>query len=184
MGGCLMLHKYPYLLAGVGVAFVLAQSSTARAQAGPHFAITKSHTGNFTVGVNGVYTIVVSNIGQTASTADVSDELRYNGFTYVSATGADWSCDLQIGPVDSHRVICSTSGAIAPGESASPITLTVIPTLSGTLTNIATGTGVDNAAEDVTIVIAAVPTLPEWAMLVLIGLLAWAGLAGIRRRTT
>jgi hypothetical protein len=52
------------------------------------------------------------------------------------------------------------------------------------LTNIATGTEVVNlAAADVTIVTAAVPTLPEWALIVLTALLALAGVVALRRRT-
>jgi hypothetical protein len=39
-------------------------------------------------------------------------------------------------------------------------------------------------ASDVTIVVAAVPTLPEWAMIVLTALLAWAGVTALRRRAT
>jgi hypothetical protein len=37
---------------------------------------------------------------------------------------------------------------------------------------------------DPTIVLPAVPTLPEWAMIVLSALLAVAGVAAMRRRTT
>jgi len=64
------MHKYICLLAGVGMAVLLSQPSTAWAQVvGPDTTIAMSHSGNFTVGVNGIYTIVVSNIGRTASLA-------------------------------------------------------------------------------------------------------------------
>ena len=54
-----MLHKSGRFLVSLGLATVLSQPSTAWAQAGANLAIAMSHTGNFTVGVNGVYTIVV-----------------------------------------------------------------------------------------------------------------------------
>jgi hypothetical protein len=41
-----------------------------------------------------------------------------------------------------------------------------------------------NGTGDVIIVVAAVPTLLEWAMIVLTALLALAALAAMRRRTT
>jgi flagellar biosynthesis component FlhA len=40
------------------------------------------------------------------------------------------------------------------------------------------------ASTDVTIIVAAVPTLPEWAMIALTALLALAGVTALRRRTT
>src|SRR5579864_6160388 len=58
-----------WILAGVGVAVLLLKPSTAWAQAGPNLVIAMSHRGNFTVGVNGVYTILVSNIGGTAASS-------------------------------------------------------------------------------------------------------------------
>jgi hypothetical protein len=83
---------------------------------------------------------------------------------------------------------------IAAGGSASPITLTVTPFgASGTVTNTATlvypciggiGGFCSSSASDPTIVMAAVPTLPGWAMIVLTGLLVLAGFAAMPRRTT
>jgi hypothetical protein len=61
--------------------------------------------------------------------------------------------------------------------------LTVLPYVSETVTNTAcVDTG--NCASDPTIIVAAVPTLPEWAMMALAVLLALAGVAPLRRRTT
>jgi exosortase sorting signal-containing protein len=42
----------------------------------------------------------------------------------------------------------------------------------------------NNFATDPTLVVAAVPTLPEWAMIVLTALLALAGFVAMRRRAT
>jgi hypothetical protein len=190
-----MLHKSIGLRAGVTVAVLLALPWTAWAQAGPNLVIAMSHTGNFTVGVPGVYTIVVSNIGGTASSGylAVEDVLGYLPFTFVSATGTDWSCHFyEKGPPNPAEMICERSSAlIGPGASAFPITLTVIPTFSGTWTNTATltyacgpVTCLTSTAADPTIIVAAVPTLPEWAMIVLTALLALAGVIALRRRTT
>jgi IPTL-CTERM motif len=189
-----MRHKSTGLLAGVTVAVLLAQPSTAWTQAGPNLVISMRHTGNFTVGVNGVYTIVVSNIGGTASIGQEVIDYFYNDegidlpFTFVSAVGSAWSCSYILG-FPSEYVGCRTSGVIAPGGSAPPITLTVLPTASGTVTNTVgvsggNGTQTGSIASDPTIIVAAVPTLPEWAMIVLTALLALAGVTALRRRMT
>jgi mucin-19 len=85
--------------------------------------VTKSHSGNFVVGSNGVYTITVDNTlgtAPTAGTITVTDTLP-TGLTFVSATGATWAC-VSAPPV----VTCTGSAAIAAGAaSANPITLTV-----------------------------------------------------------
>jgi len=41
-----------------------------------------------------------------------------------------------------------------------------------------------SSASDPTIVLPAVPTLPEWAMIVLVSLFGLAGVAALRRRPT
>jgi hypothetical protein len=198
-----MINKYAvYWVVSVGVAVLLSQPSTAWAQAVPNLVIAMSHTGNFTSGVNGVYTIVVSNIGGTATSGypTVEDLLNPNAgengvgvdFGFVSATGTGWSCYPQYGiPADWIDLYCQTASPIAPGGSASPITLTVFPTHSGTVTNTANvgypcvGNICTNYhfTSDPTIVLAAVPTLPEWAMIVVTGLLALVGATALRRRT-
>ena len=94
----------------------------------PDLVVTKSHTGNFTVGVNNTYTITVSNLGAlTTSTANVvvTDTLPA-GLTFVSGTGTGWTNCTAAG----QTVTCirTTANAIAAGSSAPPITLTVTPT--------------------------------------------------------
>jgi hypothetical protein len=135
---------------------------------------------------------VVSNIGGTASSGeiDVNDQVVGIGldlFGFVSATGNGWSCAYRIG-FPSEAVQCSSSNVIAPGGSAFPITLTVRPIASGTNTVTVEGGGdtvlTNNSAGDVFIVLPAVPTLPQWAIIVLSVLLALAGIAAFRRRTT
>jgi hypothetical protein len=141
-----MLHKSPGLLVGVGVAVFLVEPSTSWAQAvGPDLVIAKNHSGNFTVGTNGIFTIVVSNIGGTASSGeiDVNDQVVGIGldlFGFVSATGDGWSCAYRVG-FPSEAVQCSSSNVLAPGGSAFPITLTVRPIASGTNTVTVEGGG-------------------------------------------
>jgi hypothetical protein len=204
-----MLRK-SCLLVVVGVAVLLSQPSTVRAQAGPNLVVTMSHTGNFALGENGVYTIVVSNIGGTASSGEIGLFGLLNGsgsgvpvpgvppFGFVSETGTGWSCSQQYGfPAYWIEVDCGSTSVIPPGGSAAPITLTVIPYgFNGTVTNTATvgyaGSFIlgpqyctnTNSASDPTVVVAAVPTLPEWAMRALAVLLGLAGFAALRRRTT
>jgi hypothetical protein len=179
------------LLLRVSMAVVLSQPETSWAQAlGTDLAIAKSHSGHFTVGMNGVYTIVLSNIGDTAITPGaVHDDLTGLPFEVVSATGTGWNCSF---PYPGLVLMeCFSHTVIAPGGFSLPITLTVRPTISGTVTNTARafysippdGTGVA-ASSDVTIVVAAVPTLPQWAMIALTALVALAGFAALRRRTT
>ncbi len=88
----------------------------------PDLSITKAHSGNFTVGTNGVYTITVANsasAGPTTGAITVTDTLPA-GLTYVSATGTGWSCG-----VSSQTVTCTRAAALAAGGSAPAITLTV-----------------------------------------------------------
>jgi uncharacterized repeat protein (TIGR01451 family) len=84
-------------------------------------AISKTHSGNFTVGQNGVYTLSVSNNGPNdeTGTITVTDTLPA-GLTYVSATGTGWTC----GAV-AQDVTCTHAGPLANGASLPDITLTV-----------------------------------------------------------
>ncbi len=91
----------------------------------PDLVVTKSHTGNFTVGVNNTYTITVSNLGAlTTSTANVvvTDTLPA-GLTFVSGTGAGWNTCTAAGQI--VTCILPTGYAIAAELSAPPIMLTV-----------------------------------------------------------
>jgi uncharacterized repeat protein (TIGR01451 family) len=84
--------------------------------------VTKTHSGNFTVGVNGVYTITVSNGATspaTSGTITVTDTLP-TSLGFVSATGSGWTCGAA-----GQVVTCTTAASIAGGASAPAITLTV-----------------------------------------------------------
>jgi uncharacterized repeat protein (TIGR01451 family) len=186
------MHTSTGVLAAVAVAAVLSQPSV-RAQTGPNLVIAMHHTGNFTVGVNGVYTIVVSNTGGTASSGQISvdDELNPSGaydFDLRSETGTGWSCsvDHHMPPNNHVSTSCVTTSVIAPGGLAPSITLTVIPIVSGTFINVADvggGGGMGSSASDPIIVLAGVPTLPPWALIALTVCLALAAVVAMRRRT-
>jgi uncharacterized repeat protein (TIGR01451 family) len=99
-------------------------------------AITKSHTGNFTAGVNNSFKITVDSQGPSNSpigTATVTDTLDED-FSFVSATGTGWSCTHNAG-----TVTCTNTAVITAGGSAPDITLTVLvdPIAKGTTTNTA-----------------------------------------------
>ena len=91
----------------------------------PNLVVTKSHNGNFTVGVPGIYTLTVSNLGAlTTSTADVTlTDTLPSGLTFVSGTGTGWTACTAAGQV----VTCvrPLANPIAANTSAPPITLTV-----------------------------------------------------------
>ncbi|MDY7578804.1 hypothetical protein RGU70_10780 [Herbaspirillum sp. RTI4] len=74
-----------------------------------------------TVGLNSAYTLTVTNSGsELAPTATVKDQLPA-GMSYVSATGANWTCADNNG-----LVTCNFVGAIAIAGKAA-VNLTVIP---------------------------------------------------------
>lgn len=99
-------------------------------------SITKTHTGNFTAGDNGVFTITVSNAGPSSTIAGgltVTDTLD-SDFAYVSATGTGWTCNNS-----GDTVSCDYSGVVTAGNSAPAITLTVLvdSIAKGSATNVA-----------------------------------------------
>ncbi|HET6747361.1 MAG TPA: hypothetical protein VFH06_04625 [Candidatus Saccharimonadales bacterium] len=85
--------------------------------------ITKTHTGNFTAGVNNAFKITVDSQGPSNSpigTVTVTDTLD-DDFTYVSAAGTGWSCSHTTG-----TVTCTNTAVINAGGPAPDITLTVL----------------------------------------------------------
>ncbi len=88
--------------------------------------IDKSHTGNFTNGVNGQYTLTITNGGsigvQASDTVTVTDTLPA-GLTYVNSSGTGWTVDAAALPT----VTWTHAGPLASGASLPDITLTVLP---------------------------------------------------------
>jgi uncharacterized repeat protein (TIGR01451 family) len=89
------------------------------------FTLTKTHSGSFTAGVNGVYTFSAKNVGTAATTAALTlvDTLPA-GMGYVSSTGAPWTCAAAgAAPV---IVTCTRPNTTAVGAGATTtFTMTV-----------------------------------------------------------
>lgn len=117
--------------------------------------LTKSHASNFTRGqTSGVYSLVVSNIGASATTGTVNvTDVLPAGLTATGMAGSGWSCTLA-------PLACSRSDSLAAGASYPTITLTVAVAANATspVTNQATVDGggetntTNNTALDPTIV--------------------------------
>jgi uncharacterized repeat protein (TIGR01451 family) len=125
----------------------------------PDLTISKSHSGSFTVGTNGVYTLTVTNLGNAATTdtITVTDTLP-NGLSFVSGTGAGWSCSA-----NGQVVTCTNPGPIAGNNGASTLTLTVsvaaaaAPSVTNSASVSTTGDSnpANDSASDLTVVNAA-----------------------------
>ena len=130
-------------------------------------SLTKTHTGNFTVGTNGSYTLRVTNATGVAldpevNTVTITDTLPA-GLTFVSGVGTGWACGA-VGPT----VTCTHAPPLAPGASFPDLTLTVAvgPTAAPAVTNTASVSSAsydlnaaNNAASDPTVVNPIFPTL-------------------------
>jgi uncharacterized repeat protein (TIGR01451 family) len=110
--------------------------------------VAKTHTGNFTRGAAGSYSITVSNAGgaATSGTVTVTDTLPA-GLTYSSATGTGWTCGAA-----GQTVTCTRATALAAGASypAIVVVVNVLQTAGSSLTNTAaaSGGGQTNTAND------------------------------------
>ncbi len=105
------------------------------AQTSPDLTIDKRHTQNFTVGQNGTYTIVVTNVGTAATTSAITvrDTLP-SGLTFVSASGTGWT----IGS-NGALVTATHAGPLAIGDSLSfSLTVGVSAAAIPSVTNAAT----------------------------------------------
>jgi uncharacterized repeat protein (TIGR01451 family) len=119
--------------------------------------VAKTHSGSFTRGATGSYTVTVGNSGgvATSGVVTVTDTLPA-GLTYVSAAGTGWTC----GAVG-QTVTCTRSNALAAGASYPAITIVVgvSQTAGASVTNTAsvsgggqTNTSNDSASDPTTIV--------------------------------
>ena len=114
----------------------------------PDLTITKSHTGSFTQGGTGSYTITAKNSGNasTSGTVTVSDVVP-TGLTPTAAAGTGWTCGIS-----SQTVTCTNTTVVAAGVSFAAITLSVnvSPTAPSSVTNTVTvsGGGETNTSND------------------------------------
>ncbi len=105
----------------------------------PDLTVVKSHTGNFTRGQTGSYSIIVTNsgAGTTSGTVTVSDTVPA-GLTPTAASGTGWTCN-----VAAQAVTCTRTTALATGASypAISITVSVLQTAANSVTNTAAASG-------------------------------------------
>jgi uncharacterized repeat protein (TIGR01451 family) len=114
----------------------------------PDLTITKTHTGDFTQGQTGDYTITVTNSGSapTSGTVTVTDTLPSGLAATVIISSNAWACSGSTSTV----MTCTRSSALAAGAS-STITLTVnVASDAQSVTNTASvsGGGETNTAND------------------------------------
>jgi uncharacterized repeat protein (TIGR01451 family) len=92
----------------------------------PNLGITKTHSGNFTVGVNGTYTLTASNSGNgaTSGTITVTDNLP-TGLTVAAVPSIpNWNCSTTV--VGSSTMTCTSTTVIPAGANhPNAITLSV-----------------------------------------------------------
>jgi uncharacterized repeat protein (TIGR01451 family) len=110
------------------------------AECTPDLTIAKSHSGNFTRGATGTYTITVSNISPDAASSgivSVSDTLTA-GLTPTGASGSGWSCSIA-----SQTATCTRSDSLGAATSYPVINLTVsvAQSAAATLVNTVTVSG-------------------------------------------
>src|SRR5882724_5614314 len=88
----------------------------------PDLAITKTHIGDFTVGLPGTYTIIVNNVGggPTVGLVTMNDFLP-QGMTATAITATGWTCSS----VPTAFVNCTRSDALDSAASYPPIVLVV-----------------------------------------------------------
>ncbi|MDL1949925.1 DUF11 domain-containing protein, partial [Acidobacteria bacterium ACD] len=113
----------------------------------PDLAIAKSHSGTFTQGQPGSYTLTVSNVGA--------------GLTATGFSGTGWTCTLA-------PLSCSRADALAPAASYPALTLSVDVSLTApaSLTNTATVStpGDPNPANDTATDVTTIAQLPDLAI--------------------
>lgn len=163
------------------------KASTAVAAA--NLVLSKSHVGNFVQGQTGaVYTLNVANVGSAASSGvvTVTDTLPA-GMSFVSGTGANWSCSLAA----SQTVSCTSAATIDAGQSATlHINVNVDANAPAQLTNQAVvscaspcGSSGNPASDPTTIAARSVaPTSTPAPMLDWIGLMLLAALLAMAAR--
>ena len=105
----------------------------------PDLTIVKAHTGNFTRGQTGIYTVTVTNSGPgaTSGTVTVTDTLPA-GLSPNAAAGTGWTCGFA-----AQVFTCTRSDALATAGSYPAITFTVnvLQTAPNSLTNTASVSG-------------------------------------------
>ena len=105
-------------VSGGGSASANATDSTTITPLPANLGITKTHTGNFTQGQSGAYTVTVTNAvgaGGTSGLVTVT-EMPPSGLTLASMSGIGWACGTNT---------CTRSDPLGPGISYAAITVMV-----------------------------------------------------------
>ncbi|HEV7681828.1 MAG TPA: hypothetical protein VGO68_06875 [Pyrinomonadaceae bacterium] len=126
-------------------------TDTTTINAVPDLQIAKSHSGNFTVGVNGAYTLTANNAGSanTSGTITVVDNLPAGLTIAALPTGTGWNCSTTV--IGSSTATCTSATVIAAGAtSPNPITVTVVvaPAAFPAVTNSASISGGNEPASN------------------------------------
>ncbi len=116
--------------------------------------VSESHVNPFTLGVQGVFTINVANIGSGPTTADVYVRKALpSGFSVVAGnSGSNFTCSqVSLLGVPTAECVRLSSSPIPASSGSLPITLQLIPSTAGTFPNTSvtvTTTGDANSAND------------------------------------
>lgn len=139
---------------------------------GPDLTINKAHSGNFTQGVDGTFSILVENAGDAATHADivVTDALPAE-LDLVSASGTSWTVTYSTDgttysgtppdPIsDTTHVRLTYTSAVAAGGAAPVISLVVNANTTGDIDNTASvttagDTDTDNNSDTDTVTVVA-----------------------------
>ena len=127
-------------------------SVTANTTVGTDLSVTKTDSPDpVTAGNNLTYTVVVANSGTTSTSVTLTDNLP-GGVTFVTSTASQGSCS------ESGGTLSCSLGDLS-NNASSTVTIVVIPTASGTITNQVTTTsatsdtnGANNVASETTTV--------------------------------
>lgn len=108
--------------AGADLVLLTAQVVSVTSEPVVDLSIAKSHTGDFTVGTNGTYTITVSNApgSQTTDFPIVVTDSLPAGLSFVSGAGTGWSCSAS-----GQDVTCTHAGPLVAGASLPNLALQV-----------------------------------------------------------
>ena len=158
-------------------------TSTAAIDPGPtDLSITKTANGGaFGPGSSVTYTIVVTNNGPGVAFGTTVTDVLPPGTAFVSATPTQGSCS------GTTTVIC-TLGTLAPATTATITLVVTLPATQGEITNTASvfaanvdAAATNNVATASLAVVSTIPSLSEYALMLLAMILAVTGFVAARR---
>ena len=131
--------------AGGDLVLLAAQVVSATSEPVVDLSLTKTHTGNFTVGGTNVYTLTVANAAgwQREDNAVAVTDTLPAGLAYVSGSGTGWTCGAA-----AQVVTCTHPPTLNSGSALPPIALTVAAT-GAAVPNVVNTAVVSSASFDV-----------------------------------